>query len=171
MRGTVQVYTGEGKGKTTAALGLTLRAAGAGLRVYIAQFLKSGQTSEIEALKRFADRVTVEQFGTGRFLRGRATAADITAAERGLQRVKEILQAGVFDVVILDEASVAADQGLFSEHRLLEMIAGRPGHVEVVITGRNAGAAIIAAADLVTDMKAVKHYYRQGVRARVGIEK
>lgn len=171
MRGYVQVYTGDGKGKTTAALGLALRAAGAGLRVYIAQFVKAGETSEIKALKRHADRVTVEQFGTGRFIRGRAAAADIEAAERGLQRAGRILQAGTFDVVILEEANVAADLGLFSDQRLLELVAGRPAHVEVVITGRNASEAILAAADLVTEMKAVKHYYRQGVAARVGIEK
>ena len=171
MRGYIQVYTGEGKGKTTAALGLALRAAGAGLRVYIAQFIKSGETSEIKALERFADRITVEQFGTGGFIRGRPTPADIQAAERGLQRVGEILRTGECDIVILEEANVAAALGLFSEKALLERINRRPAHVEVVVTGRNAGPEIIAAADLVTEMKAVKHYYRQGVRARVGIEK
>ena len=171
MQGYIQVYTGEGKGKTTAAIGLAVRAAGAGLQVFIAQFVKSGKTSEITALERFVDRIRVEQFGTGRFIRGRPTATDIEAAARGLRRVGEILRAGQHDVVILEEANVAAAMGLFSEKTLLEAITLRPAHVEVVITGRNAGPELIAAADLVTDMKAVKHYYRQGVPARVGIEK
>jgi cob(I)alamin adenosyltransferase len=171
MRGYVQVYTGDGKGKTTAALGLAVRAAGAGRKVFIAQFVKSGQTSEIKALARLADQIRVEQFGTGRFIRGQAAAEDIRAAERGLQRVGQILRAGEFDIVILEEAAVAVALGLFTEKTLLELIAGRPAHVEVVVTGRNAGPQLIAAADLVTEMKAVKHYYRQGVRARVGIEK
>jgi cob(I)alamin adenosyltransferase len=171
MKGYVQVYTGDGKGKTTAALGLAIRAAGAGLKVFIAQFVKSGETSEIKALARFADQIRVEQFGTGRFIRGRATDEDIQAAERGLQRTGQILQAGEFDIVILEEAAVAVAFGLFPEKTLLELIAGRPAHVEVVVTGRNASPRLIAAADLVTEMKAVKHYFKQGVRARVGIEK
>ncbi|KPJ75715.1 MAG: cob(I)yrinic acid a,c-diamide adenosyltransferase [Deltaproteobacteria bacterium SG8_13] len=171
MRGYLQVYTGDGKGKTTAAIGLAVRAAGAGMRVYIAQFVKSGATSEITALKRFADQIIVEHFGTGRFIRGRPTPADTQAAERGLQRVRQIFQTGGFDVVILEEANVAAALGLFSDKSLLELAASRPEHVEVVITGRNASERIIAAADLVTEMRAVKHYYRQGVGARIGIEK
>ena len=171
MQGYVQVYTGEGKGKTTAALGLAVRAAGAGLQVFIAQFIKSGETSEINALARFADQIRVEQFGAGGFIRGRPRPADIQAAERGLQRVGEIFRAGKHDIVILEEANVAAALGLFSEKTLLVLVAHRPAHVEVVITGRNAGPETIAAADLVTEMKAVKHYHRQGVAARVGIEK
>ena len=171
MQGYVQVYTGDGKGKTTAAIGLAVRAAGAGLKVFIGQFVKSGRTGEIKALERFADQIRVEQFGTGRFIRGRPTSADIEAAARGLQRVGEILQTGEYDVVILEEANVAADLGLFPGKKLLDLIASRPAHVEVVVTGRNAGPEIIAAADLVTEMKAVKHYFQQGVAAREGIEK
>ena len=171
MQGYVQVYTGDGKGKTTAAIGLAVRAAGAGLTVYIAQFLKSGNTSEIKGLENFAGRIRVEQFGTGRFTRGRPTTADIQAAGHGLQRVEQILVSGEVDIVILDEANVAAAIGLISSERLLDLIAGRPQHVEVIVTGRNAGPEIIAAADLVTEMKAVRHYFDQGVRARTGIEK
>ena len=171
MQGYVQVYTGDGKGKTTAALGLAVRAAGAGLRVFIAQFLKSGETSEIKALKRFADQIRVEQFGTGRFVRGQPSPADKAAAARGLQTVEEIMQTGDFDIVILEEANVAAGLGLLPLQRLLQAVAERPEHVEVVITGRGADPEIIAAADLVTEMKDVKHYYRQGVQARVGVEK
>ena len=171
MRGYVHVYTGDGKGKTTAAIGLAVRAAGAGLRVYIAQFVKSGETSEIRAIKRFADQISVEQFGTGRFIRGRPSPADTQAAQRGLQRVGEVLQTDQFDIVILEEANVAVALGLISARSLLDLVTSRPEHIEVVITGRNASPEIVAAADLVTEMKAVKHYYHNGVRARVGIEK
>jgi len=171
MKGYIQVYTGDGKGKTTAALGLALRAAGAGLRVFVAQFLKLGDYSEIAALKRMADLITVEQFGLGRFIRGAPDAEDIAAACRGLARVKEIFAAGRHAVVILDEANVAAACGLFSAVDLMDLIRARPEGVEVVLTGRNAAAAILAQAGLVTEMKALKHYYQAGVAARVGIEK
>ena len=171
MRGYVHVYTGKGKGKTTAALGLAIRAAGAGLNVYIAQFIKHGKYSEINALKRLSDKITIEQFGRGRFIKGRPSEADVTAARRGLNRIKKILKAGKHAVVILDEASVAVSLNLFSENELLEIIDRRPDHVEIIITGRAAGPRIIEAADLVTEMKEIKHYFKSGVEARVGIEK
>jgi cob(I)alamin adenosyltransferase len=171
MKGYIQVYTGDGKGKTTAALGLALRAAGAGLKVFVAQFLKLGDYSEIAALKRMADLITVEQFGCGRFIRGAPEPEDIAAARRGLARVQEIFAAGRHAVVILDEANVAAACGLFAPVDLLDLISARPEGVEVVLTGRNAAAEILARADLVTEMKALKHYYQAGVAARVGIEK
>jgi cob(I)alamin adenosyltransferase len=171
MKGYIQVYTGDGKGKTTAALGLALRAAGAGLKVFVAQFLKLGDYSEITALKRMADLITVEQFGLGRFIRGAPEPEDIAAARRGLARVQEIFAAGRHAVVILDEANVAAACGLFSPVDLLDLISTRPEGVEVILTGRNAAAEILARADLVTEMKALKHYYQEGVAARVGIEK
>jgi cob(I)alamin adenosyltransferase len=171
MEGYIQVYTGDGKGKTTAALGLALRAAGAGLKVFVAQFMKLGDYSEIAALKRMADLITVEQFGLGRFIRGAPEPDDIAAARRGLARVQEIFAAGRHAVVILDEANGAAACGLFSPVDLLDLISARPEGVEVVLTGRNAAPEILAAADLVTEMKALKHYYQQGVPARVGIEK
>ena len=170
MKGYIQVYTGDGKGKTTAALGLALRAAGAGLKVFVAQFLKLGDYSEIAALKRMADLITVEQFGLGRFIRGAPEPEDIAAARRGLARVQEVFAAGRHAVVILDEANVAAACGLFSPVDLLDLISVRPEGVEVVLTGRNAAAEILARADLVTEMKALKHYYQAGVAARVGIE-
>jgi cob(I)alamin adenosyltransferase len=171
MQGYVHVYTGDGKGKTTAALGLALRAAGAGLRVFIAQFLKRGDYGEIKALKRFRDLIAVEQYGTGRFIRGSPGPEDIAAARRGLERVREVIAAGHHAVVILDEANVACACGLFAPADLLDLITARPQGVEVVLTGRNAAPEIIAGADLVTEMKMVKHYYQVGVAARVGIEK
>ncbi len=171
MKGYVQVYTGDGKGKTTAALGLSIRAAGAGLNVYIAQFIKMGDYSEIKALQRFSDVITVEQFGLGRFIKGKPSDEDIEAAAKGLEKVRAILTAGQHPVVILEEANVAVMSGLFSVDDILKLIAIKPETVELVITGRGAAPEIIEKADLVTEMKCVKHYYDQGVQARTGIEK
>ncbi|WP_319524718.1 cob(I)yrinic acid a,c-diamide adenosyltransferase [uncultured Desulfosarcina sp.] len=171
MKGYIQVYTGDGKGKTTASLGLALRAAGAGLRVYIAQFIKSGDYSEIKALARFAETITVEQFGRGRFIKGKPAPEDVTAAQKGLQAIRSALDSGDYQVVIMEEGNVAAACGLFAVDEILDIMAGKPENVELVITGRYADPRVIEKADLVTEMKAVKHYYEAGVAARVGIEK
>ena len=171
MKGYIHVYTGNGKGKTTAALGLAIRAVGAGLKVYIAQFLKHGDYSEIKGLDRFSDTITVEQFGCGRFIKGRPSKEDVAAARQGLKKVKTILAAGKYSVVILDEANVAVSLNLFSENELLEILDHRPDNVEIIITGRGAAPGIIEAADLVTEMKEIKHYFKKGVKARIGIEK
>jgi len=171
MKGYLQVYTGNGKGKTTAALGLSLRAAGAGMKIYIAQFLKQGHYSEIKALERFSDAIVLEQFGLGQFVKGKPGQAEIDAALEGLDNAREKLSSGDYDVVILEEANVAVAVGLFSVKNLMDVIQQRPAHVELVITGRSAAPEIIEKADLVTEMKAVKHYYDQGVQARIGIEK
>ena len=170
-KGYVQVYTGDGKGKTTAALGLAIRAAGAGFKVYIAQFLKKGDTSEIKALERFSDLITVEQFGLGRFVRGKPEAEDIEAARNGLENIQKILSSGKHQVVILDEANVAAVCGLISIEDLIVLIDQKPAHVELILTGRGAAPQIIQRADLVSEVKALKHYFNNGVKARVGIEK
>ena len=169
-RGYVQVYSGAGKGKTTAALGLALRAAGAGLRVFFAQFIKGRHYSEIEALERFSDRIVVRQYGRGRFIKGRPSPEDIAAARRGLAEAVEALASGEYDVVILDEANVAAFYELFSVDDLLALVDARPERVELVITGRNAPEKLVERADVVTEMTEVKHYYHQGVKARKGIE-
>ena len=171
MKGYLQVYTGDGKGKTTAALGLSLRAAGAGLKVYIAQFLKQGDYSEIKALKRFSGAIVLEQFGLGQFVKGQPTQAEMNAARDGLEKARQVLSSGDYDVVILEEANVAAAIGLFSVKDLMDTIQQKPDHVELVITGRGAAPEVIEKADLVTEMKAVKHYYDKGVQARRGIEK
>lgn len=171
MRGYVQVYTGDGKGKTTAALGLAIRAAGAGLKVFIAQFIKRGDYSEIKSLKRFSDLITVEQFGLGRFVQGTPLKADIDVARKGLETVKKIMKKCEYNIIILEEANVAVNYGLFSDTNLLDVIDAKPLDVELIITGRNAVPSIIDIADLVTEMKPIKHYYEKGVEARVGIEK
>ena len=171
MKGYIQVYTGNGKGKTTAALGLSLRAAGAGLKVIIVQFLKSGDYSEIKALAKLSDLITIEQYGLGHFVRGKPSPEDMEAGKKGLERVRSIIADGKYDVVVIEEGNVAVTCGLFSAQDLLDAIAGKPDHMEIVITGRGAAREIIETADLVTEMKEIKHYYQKGVKARHGIEK
>jgi cob(I)alamin adenosyltransferase len=171
MKGYVQIYTGDGKGKTTAALGLALRAAGAGFKVYIAQFLKKGDYSEIKALTRFSDLVTVDQFGLGRFVKNAPAPADIEAAAKGLDKINTIIAANSHQLVILDEANVAVSCGLFAAEALLKLIEQKPDTMELVITGRGAAPEIIEQADLVSEVKNIKHYFNNGVPARIGIEK
>jgi cob(I)alamin adenosyltransferase len=170
MKGYIQVYTGNGKGKTTAALGLALRGAGAGLQVFVGQFLKQGDYSEIKALSLF-ENVTVEQFGMGRFVRGLPSDQEKAAARKGYDRLCDILEAGVHDLIIVDEGNVAVTCQLISEEELLTLMDKKPENVELVITGRGASPAVMNRADLVTEMKEIKHYYHQGVAARKGIEK
>lgn len=170
-RGCIQVYTGNGKGKTTAALGLALRAAGAGLRTFLAQFIKAGSYSEIAALERFSDLITLKQYGRGRFIRGEPSPEEIEAARRGLREAGEALASGNYDLVILDEANPAAKAGLFSPDDLLRLMDAKPESVELVLTGRDAAPEVLDRADLVTEMREVKHYFAKGVQARKGIEK
>ena len=169
--GYVHVYTGDGKGKTTAALGLALRAAGAGYRVYIAQFIKGRHYAELDALKRFSDRITIRQFGRGCFIRRGVAAADIDAARHGLEEIRTVLRAGAHRVVILDEANVAVSCGLFLTTDLLRLIDEKPPDIELILTGRDARSELLERADLVTEMRELKHYYHQGVLARDGIDK
>jgi len=170
-KGYVQVYTGDGKGKTTAAMGLTLRAVGAGFHVYIAQFIKMGRYSEIKALNRLSDQVTVEQYGLGRFVNRTPSKKDIQIAQKGLERVRNVMASKDFDVVILEEANIAAKYGIIRVQDLVKLIISKPKEIELIITGRYASPRVIEIADLVTEMAVVKHYYKKGVKARVGIEK
>ncbi len=170
MQGFVQVYTGDGKGKTTAALGLALRAAGAGLKVYIGQFIKNAEYSELTALRHLAENITIEQFGRGCFLLTEPEQADIDAATHALTALGRVLESGAYDLVIADEANVAVALGLISEDDLLNLIDQRPPQVELVLTGRGAPPRVLERADLVTEMRLVKHYYDRGILARKGIE-
>jgi cob(I)alamin adenosyltransferase len=171
MKGYVQVYTGPGKGKTTAALGLALRAVGAGLRVYLAQFVKGMHYSELESLKLLADSITVRQYGRNCFIHGNPGEEDRCRARDALAEVREIMLSGRYDLIILDEANIATSLELFPVEDLLEVIRARPENVELVLTGRNADPRVLEAADLVTEMRDVKHYFTNGVKARAGIEK
>ena len=170
MRGYIQLYTGNGKGKTTAALGLALRAAGAGMRVFIACFMKGRAYSEDRALALLRPAVTVKKFGRACFVRGKPSLADVAAAHRGLKADEKAIASGTYDLVVLDEAAVAARIGLFPVSALLRLADLKPTRVELVITGRGAHPSLKKRADLVTEMREVKHYYRKGVKARKGIE-
>lgn len=169
-KGMLQVYTGDGKGKTTAAIGMAVRAAGAGLKVFIGQFVKSMEYSEIKVLNEI-ENIDVKQYGLSCFIEKDPEEKDIKAAREGLQEVKEILNSGEYDLVILDEANIAVYFDLFSVDELIEVIDSRNKDIEVVVTGRKAKEELKDKADLVTDMQEIKHYYEKGVKARDGIER
>ncbi|PIQ89869.1 MAG: cob(I)yrinic acid a,c-diamide adenosyltransferase [Candidatus Omnitrophica bacterium CG11_big_fil_rev_8_21_14_0_20_42_13] len=165
----IHIYTGNGKGKTTAALGLALRAAGAGLKVYFTQFIKRGAFSEIKAAKKIKN-ITVEQFGRGRFIKGVPDKKDAKSAQRGLKKISAFVLSGKSGLVIMDEINLAVKFGLIDVKELAELIKKTPANVELVLTGRCAHPEIIKLADLVSEIKEVKHYYKKGMKARKGIE-
>ncbi len=169
-KGYVQVYTGEGKGKTTASLGLALRAVCAGKKVYMGQFVKDMKYNEAKAGK-FLPDFKIEQFGKGCFFDREPSQKDIEAAEKGLDKIEGILKEGEYDIVILDEINIAVYYNLLSPTKVIQVIKKRKPEVEVVLTGRYASDIIIEYADLVTEMKEIKHYYTSGVKARNGIER
>ncbi|MCK9602875.1 MAG: cob(I)yrinic acid a,c-diamide adenosyltransferase [Candidatus Omnitrophica bacterium] len=164
----IQVYTGKGKGKTTAALGLALRAAGAGLKVYIIQFVKGKTCGEHRALKKFKN-IKVEQFGRGCFVK-KINEEDKKLFKSGLLSVKKALKNKKYDLVILDEINVALKLGLLDCSELIRILKNAPRKQEVILTGRNAPCGILELADLVSEIKEVKHYFHKGVPARKGIE-
>ena len=170
QRGYIHIYTGDGKGKTTAAIGLACRALGAGWNVLFAQFLKKGRFSEIKTLERF-DTIKVLQFGSGKFVRGRPSIEDIENAEAGLDQVAGLARSGQYQLVILDEINVAIQFGLLKEESVLSLLDSVPLGTELVLTGRNATDNLVERADLVTECRKIKHYYDSGVMARTGIEK
>lgn len=171
-KGYVQVYTGDGKGKTTAALGLAFRAAGRGLKSLVIHFMKGGlRYGEMVAAKRLEPEITVVQMGRETFVdRENPAPEDIELARKGLELAKEVVMGGLHDLVILDEINVALDYGLIKVEEVLALIKEKPGHVELILTGRNAPEEIIDAADLVSEVVERKHYYRRGVTGREGIE-
>ena len=170
MTGLVQVYTGNGKGKTTASLGLALRAAGQGLRVYIGQFMKGVPYGEVAALANVPN-VTIKQFGRAEWVDpDHVTEEDQALAQGALKNVTEALHSGAYDLVILDEVNVTVAWGLLPVEQVVELVKSRPPNVELVLTGRYAPPEILALADLVTEMREVKHPYQQGIAARRGIE-
>jgi cob(I)alamin adenosyltransferase len=171
MKGFIQVYTGNGKGKTTAALGLALRAVGAGYRVFIGQFIKQDNYSEIETLKsHFREAITVRQYGLGCFIVETPTEEDMEAAQKGLDDIEEAVNSKNYDLVIMDEVNIATYYNLFPINDLITILKNKPKHVEVILTGRKAHPEVIRIADLVTEMKEIKHYYHKGAEARKGIE-
>ena len=170
-KGYVQVYTGNGKGKTTASIGLAVRAAGAGMKVFIGQFIKTEECSEHKALERFSDLISIRRFGLGLCIVRKPTEADVASATEGFRAAEEATLSGQYDVVILDEINVAIHLGLVPVEDVLRLIEEKPKHVELLLTGRYADEKVMAASDLVTEMRDVKHYFDKGVTARRGIEK
>ena len=171
MKGYIHLYTGNGKGKTTAAIGLAIRAVGAGLKVYMGQFIKSNVYSEHKTFKKYLPFIKVEYYGRGCFIQNDPEDIDICLAHKGWERVKEVINEGKFDVVILDEINIAIHYNMLNKDDILECIKYKPEATELILTGRYAHKDILDAADLVTEMREVKHYYRKGILAREGIEK
>ncbi|MFP3985690.1 MAG: cob(I)yrinic acid a,c-diamide adenosyltransferase [Candidatus Bathyarchaeia archaeon] len=169
--GLVQVYTGNGKGKTSAAFGLALRAAGRGLKVYIIQFIKGGfDYGELYSIKQLPN-VSLKAFGRGKFITQKPPQIeDIKLAEEAFELAKKIVTDGEHDVVILDEINVALNLKLIAVKEVAELAKTKPKHVELVLTGRNALPEIVDTADLVTEMKEIKHPFTKGVPPRKGIE-
>ncbi|MDZ7796132.1 MAG: cob(I)yrinic acid a,c-diamide adenosyltransferase [Candidatus Marinimicrobia bacterium] len=170
MKGRIHLYTGNGKGKTTAALGLSLRAAGAGKNVFFAQFIKGKKYSEITAIEKFFSAITVKQYGLDCFIINEPTPADIDAARKGLKEVAHIIASGKYGIVVLDEICIAVFYKLISLQKLIDVLNTRAQSVEIVLTGRYAPSELIELSDLVTEMQEVKHYYHKGEKAREGIE-
>lgn len=171
-RGYIQVYTGNGKGKTTAALGQAVRSAGAGLRTFIVQLMKEYPYSELDGLEPLADRIAIEQYGGDAFVyRGEMPSEEEKGkAARALDRAVEVMESGEWDVVVLDEVCAAVYFKLITTADVLAVLDAKPESVELVLTGRYCPDEVTARADLVTEMREVKHYYRQDVPARKGIE-
>jgi len=169
MSGYIHLYTGNGKGKTTAALGLALRAAGAGKRIFIAQFVKGMHYAELDALTRFPE-IELKQYGLDCFIVNEPTQKDIDAAKEGLAEVTAIIAGNKFDIVILDELCIALHYHLFETEEILSLLNTKPEKMEIVMTGRYAPPELYEIADLITEMNEIKHYYSKGIEARKGIE-
>lgn len=172
QKGYVQVYTGNGKGKSTAAIGQAVRAAGYGMKTYIAQFMKEYPYSEIESLKALSSHIVVEQFCSDDFVYRKQLPdkSEIDKARRGLSKTKAKMLSGNYDIIILDEICVSVYFGLFTDEEVMTFIKLKPDNIELILTGRYCPDKIIERADLVTEMKEVKHYYQDGVLSRKGIE-
>ncbi|MDP3917082.1 MAG: cob(I)yrinic acid a,c-diamide adenosyltransferase [Nanoarchaeota archaeon] len=194
-KGLVQVYTGEGKGKTTASLGLALRALGHNLSVYMIQFMKGGDTGEMFAIQRYLPNFTLVQFGKDALKEKQLKMVSFDSKEKkenkltekeryiflsdkaesepsrmGLEHAKKIINAGQHDIVILDEINCVLARKMIPIDETIELIKNRPPHVEIVLTGRDAPAEIIDMADQVSESKKIKHPYDKGILARKGIE-
>lgn len=166
----IHVYTGNGKGKTTAAFGLAIRAIGVGKRVFIAQFVKDMKYSECFIEDHFSEAIKIEQWGASCLLNRDKTEEDYSKAKEGLARCAEILKEGAYDVVVMDELNIALHMKLITIGEVLEALRHGGTKSEVIITGRYAPNELIEIADLVTEMKEVKHYYQKGVQNRRGID-
>jgi cob(I)alamin adenosyltransferase len=168
-KGYIHLYTGNGKGKTTAAFGLAIRAVGAGRSVFIAQFVKGMPYSELDTFKRIPE-IEIKQYGLDCFIKNKPSQKDIDAAQIGFKKITSIIATNSVDLLILDEICIALYYHLFDEVALLNLLKAKPKEMEIVLTGRYASKVLYEIADLITEMKEVKHYYNDGVEARKGIE-
>ncbi|VVB62156.1 ATP:corrinoid adenosyltransferase BtuR/CobO/CobP [uncultured archaeon] len=169
-KGFIHVYTGNGKGKTTAAIGLGIRAIGDGLKVIMIQFMKGRRYSEIDVLQHIKN-FTVVQFGRDEFVsKEKPEQIDIDLAQKGLLYAKDVVQKGGYDLVILDEINVAVDFNLITSTDVLELLEKKPETLELVLTGRYASPEIIKHADIVSEILEIKHPYQKGVQSRKGID-
>ena len=170
-QGYIQIYTGDGKGKTTAALGLALRAAGHGLRTYIAQFMKGQSYGELSS-SRLIPEINIEQFGKDTFIHiDQESPEDIRMAKYGLEKASQAMLSQKYNIIILDEVIVAIHFNLLTIAQVMDFISSKPENIELILTGRRAPQELIERADLVTEMREIKHYYQQGVSVRDGIER
>lgn len=169
-RGYIQIYTGNGKGKTTAAFGLALRASAYGKKIFIGQFVKGMKYGELESIKKFSDTITLKQFGRDCFIFNDPKLEDIEAARAGWKEVNDVLVDNKTDILILDEIGIAIHYKLISVNELKDFIEKKPEKMELILTGRNVPEELFKLADLVTEMKEIKHYYKKDVPAREGIE-
>ncbi len=170
--GYTQVYTGNGKGKTTAAIGQAVRAAGNGMKTYIIQFMKEYPYSELNSLRYLSEWITIEQKGGDEFVYKKELPSDEekTKAKDALKKAVEIMIGGAVDIIILDEILVTVYFKLLTEKEIIEAMKMKPGQVELILTGRYCPEKIMEIADLVTEMKEIKHYYTKGILSRKGIE-
>lgn len=168
-KGYIQVYTGNGKGKTSASIGVSLRMLCNGGKVFMGEFMKGQGSSEMKAMDKFPN-YKVEQFGLPKFVMNEASEEDIANAKKGFERMKEILLSGEYDLVIFDEINSTLYYKMLDVDEVIDLLKQKPEKTEVILTGRNAHEKIIEFADLVTEMREIKHYYQKGVMARKGIE-
>jgi len=170
-KGYIHIYTGDGKGKTTAAIGLAIRAAGYGMKTYIGQFMKGQHYGELTTLRDHSC-ITIEQYGDIECVyREEITQKHIDQAQLGLKQARKAMHSRQYDIIILDEINVAVWFNLITVEDVLELLNERPKNIEFILTGRRAPKELIEIADLVSDVTEIKHYYNQGVKARTGIER
>jgi len=174
QKGYIHVYTGNGKGKTTAALGLAVRAAGHGFRTYFAQFMKKQHYGELDAVRdHLSGLITMEQFGIEGFHSSgmEVKKEEREAAREGLAAVDSAMRDGRYRIIVMDEINVTLHFGILDPEPVLNLIRKRPGNIELILTGRYAPPEVVAIADLVTEMREIRHYYASGVPARDGVER
>lgn len=169
--GLIQVYTGTGKGKTTASLGLAMRACGHGLKVYMIQFMKGKiDYGELRAAEKI-EGLTIEQFGRPEFVdKDNPAEEDVKLARKALQKSKEVILSGEYDIVILDEINVAIEWNLVELGDVIDLLNRKPKNVEIILTGRYARKEIIDMADLVSEIREVKHPFKRGMHSRLGVD-